>query len=198
MNDGQSGSSRERLIEATRELFWERGYSATSPADVRSRAGVGQGSMYHHFPSKIDLAAEAMQRNSVELEQAMDAYLSTAESPYRGVLNYLSKPRDGMKGCRFGRMTLDNAVVENERLRSPVAESLTWYRLRIEQLLLDGQAAGELRPDFSAEDIAAAIVALVQGAHVLSRADHSQASFDRVIRGALTLVEGLSSRSAQA
>jgi hypothetical protein len=47
--------------------------------------------MYHHFPSKIDLAAKGMQRNSLELEQAMDAHLAGAESRSRGVVNYLVK-----------------------------------------------------------------------------------------------------------
>ena len=185
-------SSRERLVEATRELLWEHGYTSTSPAEIRTRAAVGQGSMYHHFPTKVDLAAEAMLRNSAELEQGMDAYLNEAPSPAQGVRSYLSKPRDGKKGCRFGRMTLDNAVVENERLRAPVAKSLTWYRQRIEQLLIDGQKLGELRDDFSSEAVAAAIIAIVQGAHVMARADQSQTSFDRVIEGGLILLEGLS------
>jgi AcrR family transcriptional regulator len=191
MNKTSTMSSRDRLIEATRELLWENGYSSTTPAEIRARADVGQGSMYHHFPSKLDLAAEALTRNSVELESAMDAYLGETPSPTGGVLSYLRKPRDGQKGCRFGRMTLDNAVLENERLRAPVASSLTWYRLRIEQLLRDGQQAGELRRDFSAETVAAAVIAIVQGAHVLARADRSQESFDRVIEGGLILLQGL-------
>ncbi|MEW2447972.1 TetR/AcrR family transcriptional regulator [Streptomyces parvulus] len=189
-----AATSRERLVEATRELLWEQGYTSTTPAQIRTRAGVGQGSMYHHFPTKVDIAAEAMTRNSAQLERAMDDYLKQTPSPTGGVKSYLSKPRDGQKGCRFGRMTLDNAVLENERLRGPVADSLTWYRQRIERLLLDGQAAGELREDFSAEAVAATIIAIVQGAHVLARADRSQASFDRVIAGGLTLLAGLESR----
>ena len=53
-------SSREQLTEAMAELLWERGYAATSPRDVMSRAGVGQGSMYHHFSGKHELAVEAL------------------------------------------------------------------------------------------------------------------------------------------
>lgn len=191
MGAGVGGGSRERLVEATRELLWEHGYGATSPAQVRARSGVGQGSMYHHFPTKVDLAVEALERNRLELEGAMDAQLNAASSPGQAVLTYLTTPRDGVKGCRFGRMTLDSAVLDDERLRSPVAASLTWYRSRVEQLLRDGQATGELRPDVAAEDVAAAIVALVQGAHVLSRADKAQETFDRVVRGAVTLVQAL-------
>lgn len=150
--------------------------------------------MYHHFPTKLDIAAEAMLRNSAELRQAMDEYLTQTPSPTHRVASYLSKPRDGVKGCRFGRMALDNAVLENDQLREPVADALTWYRLRIEGLLRDGQAAGELREDFSVEAVAATIIAIVQGAHVLARADRSQASYERVIDGGLALLAGLERR----
>ena len=47
--------TRNRLVDATRELLWERGYAATSPKDILSRANAGQGSMYHHFSGKMDL-----------------------------------------------------------------------------------------------------------------------------------------------
>ena len=187
-------SARERLVEATRELLWQHGYSGTTPAAIRSRSDVGQGSMYHHFPTKIDLAAEALRVSSAEARHSIDAYLDEASSPAAAVARYVSKPREGEKGCRFGRLTLDDAVLEDERLRGPVAETLTWYRQRIEQLLREGQASGELRPDFSAEAVGATVIAMVQGAHVLARADRSQASYERVIEGALTLLGGLESR----
>ncbi|MGY2875656.1 AcrR family transcriptional regulator [Marmoricola sp. URHA0025 HA25] len=53
-------TSREQLTGAMAELMWERGYAATSPRDVMARAGVGQGSMYHHFSGKHALAVEAL------------------------------------------------------------------------------------------------------------------------------------------
>ncbi|MGH3247941.1 MAG: TetR family transcriptional regulator, partial [Trebonia sp.] len=39
--------ARERPIESTRELFWERGYVGTSPRAIQQRSGAGQGSMYY-------------------------------------------------------------------------------------------------------------------------------------------------------
>src|SRR5919109_4943119 len=53
-------SSRDQLTGAMAELLWERGYAATSPRHVMARAGVGQGSMYHHFSGKHELAVEAL------------------------------------------------------------------------------------------------------------------------------------------
>ncbi|MEU2359010.1 hypothetical protein ABZ599_39775 [Streptomyces misionensis] len=189
-----SEGSRERLVEATRELLWKLGHSSPSPADIRVRR-CRAGKHVPPFPTKINLATEAVQRNSVALEGALATLLDEATSPRDGVRSYLNKPRDGQKGCRFGRMTLNNAVLEEDRLHTPVANSLTWYRRRIERLLVDNRQAGKRRNDFSAEAVAATIVAIVQGAYVLARADRSRDSFDRIIEGGLVLLSGLESRT---
>ncbi|GHG09444.1 hypothetical protein GCM10018791_23330 [Streptomyces zaomyceticus] len=55
-------STSERLIEATREPLWERGYVGTSPKAVQRAACAGQGSMYHHFAGKPDLTLPAPPR----------------------------------------------------------------------------------------------------------------------------------------
>jgi AcrR family transcriptional regulator len=53
-------STEERLISAARDLLWERGYVGTSPRAIQRHAEAGQGSMYHHFSGKHDLARQAI------------------------------------------------------------------------------------------------------------------------------------------
>src|SRR3954454_24337755 len=48
-------ATRERLIEAARHLFWEKGYAATGLAELLARAGANSGSFYHFFDSKDDI-----------------------------------------------------------------------------------------------------------------------------------------------
>ncbi|MDD7943615.1 helix-turn-helix domain containing protein [Microbacterium sp. NE2HP2] len=45
-------SSRETLAEAACELFLERGYEATTVADITRRAGVSRSSFFNYFSSK--------------------------------------------------------------------------------------------------------------------------------------------------
>ncbi|MGO1715623.1 MAG: TetR/AcrR family transcriptional regulator, partial [Ancrocorticia populi] len=60
-------TSRERLVNAMALLLWEKGYAATSPRDVMAAAEVGQGSFYHHFSGKHELAVAALSQNISEL-----------------------------------------------------------------------------------------------------------------------------------
>jgi AcrR family transcriptional regulator len=47
--------TRQRIIDATRQLHGERGIAATSWDDIAARAGVGVGTVYRHFPSLDEL-----------------------------------------------------------------------------------------------------------------------------------------------
>ena len=48
-------ASREILEEAACELFLEKGYAATSVADITQRAGVSRASFFNYIPTKSDL-----------------------------------------------------------------------------------------------------------------------------------------------
>jgi AcrR family transcriptional regulator len=51
-----TASTRERLLEAAATVFLARGFTAASMDMVRQEAGVSNGSLYHHFPTKGQLA----------------------------------------------------------------------------------------------------------------------------------------------
>ena len=48
-------NARTKLLDAAKQLVWDRGVEATSPNMLLARSGVGQGSLYHHFGSKLDI-----------------------------------------------------------------------------------------------------------------------------------------------
>jgi AcrR family transcriptional regulator len=98
-------TAEERLIEATRALLWERGYVGTSPKAIQQRAGAGQGSMYHHFAGKRDLALAAIRRTAQEMRAIVDAQLSAQGSALERITAYLRRERDVLKGCPVGRLT---------------------------------------------------------------------------------------------
>jgi TetR/AcrR family transcriptional regulator, transcriptional repressor for nem operon len=182
-------SSREQLTDAMAELMWERGYAATSPRDVMARAGVGQGSMYHHFSGKHELAVAAL---SAAVEDAVgdSSLLVDGEgSPLERIERYLSLPRPGTRGCRVGRMTQDPQVVADAELITIVADAFDTALARWEQAIADAIAAGELPATVDPADLARTLSAVIQGGYVLARAKGEQGPMDAAIRGAVTLLE---------
>jgi AcrR family transcriptional regulator len=83
--------TRKRILDAAMQLFAERGYHASSNADVAEAADLTRGAMLYHFPTREDLveaAIDHIQRRRTETfeaaardqgqgdatDQAIDAY----------------------------------------------------------------------------------------------------------------------------
>ncbi|WEH30610.1 TetR/AcrR family transcriptional regulator [Streptomyces sp. AM 3-1-1] len=178
----------ERLIESTRALLWERGYTGTSPKAIQQRAGAGQGSMYHHFTGKPDLALAAIRRTAREMRAKAEELFSAPGTAVERVTAYLHRERDVLKGCPIGRLTQDPEIMADAELRAPVGETLGWLRERLAKLLAEGRERGELSAALDPATTAATIVATLQGGYVLARAAGSVEPFDQAIAGVLGLL----------
>jgi len=58
--------TRAALVEAARDLFTEKGYSATGTEEILQRANASRGAMYHHFAAKDDLFRAALEAAAQE------------------------------------------------------------------------------------------------------------------------------------
>lgn len=181
-------STRTRLVESTRELLWDRGYSATSPRAILDAAEVGQGSMYHHFRGKEDLARAAMERNAEEMRVLVNADLARPGTAVERITGYLHRERDVLRGCRFGKLAQDAEVAASATLHPLVSEMFAWLQMRLAEVIEKGQTDGELPAQLNATSVAAMIAATLQGGYVLARAAQDSAAFDRAIDGALELL----------
>jgi AcrR family transcriptional regulator len=54
-------ATRARILEATFESLLERGYAATTVAEVQARAGVGRGTLLHYFPTRTSLLCASIE-----------------------------------------------------------------------------------------------------------------------------------------
>ncbi|MFI6575625.1 TetR/AcrR family transcriptional regulator [Nocardiopsis sp. NPDC050513] len=181
-------STAERLIESTRELLWERGYVGTSPRAVLERAGAGQGSMYHHFRGKRELALAAIGRTAGELRDRAEEQFGGPGTALDRITAYMRRERDVLRGCPIGRLTQDPDVMADAELRAPVDDTLRWLRGRLAEVVAEGRDRGELDPATDPDPIAAALVAAMQGGYVLARAADSTEPFHQAVAGVLALL----------
>ena len=146
--------TRERLITSMQALLWERGYVGTSPKAIQQRAGVGQGSMYHHFTGKPDLALAAIQRCAEQIQSFAQTRLSGPGTAFERIEAFLLQERKVLQGCQLGRLTADPEIVANPDLHRPVTETFDWLRQRLAGVLqgayVMAKAAGSDEPYYSA------------------------------------------------
>jgi TetR/AcrR family transcriptional regulator, transcriptional repressor for nem operon len=178
----------ERLIRSTQELLWDRGYVGTSPKAIQRAADAGQGSMYHHFSGKAQLARAAIERSSVELREAAEEQLTGPGTTTERISHYLERDRDVLRGCRIGRLTADPDVMADPELRAPVDETFRWLRGRLAAIIAEGKRNGEYPESLDPEQTAATIAAVLQGGYVLARAANSPEPFELAVQGLIKLL----------
>lgn len=76
---------RERLLEAATELFAENGYDAVNVETLRKRAGVSNGSFFHLFAAKDDLAADLLVTCVADYQAAIIKALARCETAADGI-----------------------------------------------------------------------------------------------------------------
>lgn len=163
--------SRERMIRAAVELFAERGYAATSFHDVIERSGAPRGSIYHHFPGgKAELGLEALRRTAEHTARRLTATAAggTSLDAVRLLVTALGnvlRASDFHAGCAVAGVVLDTTPDNEALLRQTAAAFASWRRALAEAFRREGATAAEARR------LAVLVVAAVEGALMLARAD---------------------------
>jgi AcrR family transcriptional regulator len=63
--------SRQRILDAAREVFFRDGFMAANLDEVASLAGVAKGTLYRYFESKAELYVEVLAHNGEIFKQRM-------------------------------------------------------------------------------------------------------------------------------
>jgi AcrR family transcriptional regulator len=140
--------SRARLIEAATAAFAENGADAPLD-DIARRAGVGIGTLYRHFPNRVDLQAAVFRSQVITVCSEAEDLRSNwpPEQAFVAWLRVLARYLVTKRG-------LSRALVESLGRDSDLLSSCSLaMRETVERLLANGQQAGVLRPDLTATDV---------------------------------------------
>nr|WP_245885389.1 TetR/AcrR family transcriptional regulator [Kineococcus rhizosphaerae] len=137
--------NRERILDAAREQL--RGPGELKLNAVAKACGIGQGTLYRHFPTREDLLVEVYRHDVDDLVAAAADLLST-----RGPVEALAAWFERV--AAYARVkTHVFAAVEAATWRDLAAHSLGPIGEAVERLLAAGRADGSLRADVEARDV---------------------------------------------
>lgn len=174
MNETKGVKTSARLADSMLELIQRNGYSGTGLNTVVEHAGAPKGSLYFHFPQ----GKEALGEKAVELAAARfgsliaDSALESAtpgEAVRRVIAALAGMLDDGdfHLGCPVSVVTLEMGG-HSERLREACANAFEAWIAPVTELLV---AHG--RPRSAARALATAVISMVEGAVIVSRAQRS-------------------------
>jgi len=150
---------RARIYETARQLFLERGFEATTVAEIAEAADVAQGTFFNYFPSKQALLVELTSEVSDYLQGMVDAQLAR---PACTTLERIGGFAESVASELAGAQVLARDVML-ELIRTGAGPGQAYpYLAGVHEpftaLLREGQEKGEIRGDLDADLLAEIVI----------------------------------------
>jgi TetR/AcrR family transcriptional repressor of nem operon len=166
----------DRVLDDAMSLFWQRGFEATSMADLVDGLGIARASLYATFGDKHSLYLRALDRYVERRDPAVVERLAAPGSPLAAVGKFVADyaaeitADEQHRGC-----LVVNAAVERLPGDDDVARRVrsSWQTLEVAltAALSRARAEGELAKDADPRALARFAVVVLQGLRVVGKAD---------------------------
>lgn len=175
--------TREKILHRCFEAICEGGFTNLRTDKEIKRLRITKGAFYHYFPGKLDLGYAVID------EILMPMYTerwATLEEKTRGVAVALSDIIENIKvssteiSVKRGDV-LANLMVEmsneDEGFRLKLEEVLETQVKLIQRAILNGKAAGEMKPQIDARSMAYSLIGQLQGCYAVAKTRNSRDVF---------------------
>lgn len=179
MDNKASASSGEKILAAATRIAQAHGYGGLNLRTLAEEVGIKAASLYHHFPSKADLAAAVARRYADDSVATLEAIATEAGSPDACLRRYPETFRRSLERdnriclCSFMAAEYDDLPAEVQAQIQVFADvNVAW--------LANVLQAGGIKRE-AAELRGRAIFAAVSGAQLMARGRADIALFDSII-----------------
>ncbi|MFD7901436.1 TetR/AcrR family transcriptional regulator [Kitasatospora sp. NPDC059722] len=183
----------DAALQAALELFWRRGYEATSMADLVEGLGIGRASLYATFGSKHELYLRALERYGEQTDPVLLAELSRPGPvlpAVRAVVRRYAAESTGSereRGCFVVNTAVELAPHDPSAARR-VEASLGHLEALLTAALVRAEAQGELSEGRDPRALARTLMVLMQGMRVMGKVADGPARVRDAAEQALVLL----------
>jgi AcrR family transcriptional regulator len=180
--------SRAALLDSAALLFRRQGYAATGVNQILEAADVKAGSLYHHFPAgKQELAAAVVDSVGGGIEKRLRQMLDSGLPVSDIVDGWIDLLAAGLATDQRDGCPIEPIATESVNASRPVRDASArafggWCLAVADRLRVDGW------PSADADQTARAVIALIEGALILSRIAGDAAALNSAKAAARTLL----------
>lgn len=180
-------------VEQAMQVFWRKGYAATTPQDLVDALGIGKGSLYNAFGSKHALFERALQRYRDDQAGALARLLDQpgpVKPRLRAALQFIVDTNlagQNRRGCLAVNTAAELAGSDPEatgHVRRMFDRTEAAFQAAIEE----GQRSGEISTGLDAWAIGSLLLNTVVGMQVLAKTATGPGRMARVIEAVLALL----------
>tara|TARA_B100001564_G_C20584256_1_gene644691 strand:+ start:408 stop:986 length:579 start_codon:yes stop_codon:yes gene_type:complete len=184
---------RDDVLCKAVNVFWQKGFTATSMSDLVEATGLNTASMYKEFGSKEGLF-------SASLENFYNQYLNEMfttmmESPSLEALElYFRKVEEAGCTSQFKGCLYLNALAERDAVSQQVVEVIEGFCSKLESIftacIRDGQAQGHIPDHKDADQLARALLCFLQGFMFYAKSRTNKQHAPAVVTTMMEMVTG--------
>ncbi len=161
-------TTREHIVEAANDLFYQRGFRQTSLADIAEVVKISRGNFYHHFKTKNEILDAVIEIRLLRTKKLLERWENEGKTPRDRIghyINILMTNWNKIKryGCPVGTLCTELAKL-NHTLQDRANEVFTLFRIWLKnQFILLGQKK-------DADELALHVLVWSQGVATLANA----------------------------
>jgi AcrR family transcriptional regulator len=168
--DRRRTDTRARMIQAALDLYRRRGMTGTGFSEVLDAAGATRGAIYHHFPGgKEELTVAVVETHSREVRDFL-RFVLEKHPPGEAIRTLCNRYADSLVrsqmtfGCPIAPAVIEAALTSDVIAKASVEAFESWLAL------LTAALQERKVPSVRARQLAQTIVAAIEGALILCRA----------------------------
>jgi TetR/AcrR family transcriptional repressor of nem operon len=184
----------DEAIDKATQVFWAKGFEATSLADLLKEMGINKGSFYNAFGSKKSLFTQSLLKYDREQRRQVLEQLSSLQDPILAIntlfdaLVEQSLADVERKGCFLVNTALD-LPNHDEDIQKTVKKGLNDFEAFFEQQVRLGISTGAIPDRVNITVTAKGLLTLVVGLRVLARGVFDQPSLTAIKTQARDLIK---------
>jgi len=183
-----------KALDGAVRVFRERGYNATSVADLTKATGLVAGSLYKAFKDKRGIFLAAFDRYVDERDAMRHLALRHAGNgrdqlkQLLGLYAAASSGSEGKQGCMVAGSAIELATMDADTARRVRAAYARNERLLI-RTIRDGQADGSIRADLDSAAAGRLMLCVLQGMRVVGKTGRSHGDMAALVSLALKMLD---------
>ncbi len=181
--------TRQFIVETTALIFNRKGYAGTSMSDITEATGLTKGSIYGNFQNKDEVALAAFDYNVQQVDAIIRAEMAKWKTAKERLLVYPKVYGESMKlsildaGCPILNTATESDDTHPE-LRARTISAFTVWKNSITRIVKKGMDEGEFRSDIDAEEVAITMMAMIEGAVMMSKLT-AKVSYLKIVMGSV-------------
>jgi AcrR family transcriptional regulator len=145
-----AGSTRQQIVKAADELFYEQGFAQTSFADIAAAVNISRGNFYYHFKTKDEILDAVIDKRLADREALLTTWNETAATPQDRIACFIrivitNQSKIMASGCPVGTLTTELSKLDHPS-RDQANRIMALFRNWLERQFEDmgcGDASGE-------------------------------------------------------